>query len=92
MERQEKKKKAIEDPETDEVQKTFLEKLKSFFCFCTAKKTADKRPLTDEPEKTFLEKMKSFFCFCIAKNTKVQKPVKSVRTYIKTRSPILCFM
>ena len=36
MEKQEKKKK-IEGLETDEIQKTFLQKLKSFFCFCTGK-------------------------------------------------------
>ena len=41
MERQEKKKES-EGPEADEVQKTFLEKLKSFFCFCKAKKNKSK--------------------------------------------------
>ena len=38
MEREEKKKNAIENPETDGVQKTFLDKVKSFFCFCKAEK------------------------------------------------------
>ena len=60
MKRQEKEK-TIQGPETDKVRKTFLEKLKSFFCFCRAKKTADKRPLTAEPKKTFLEKVNAFF-------------------------------
>ena len=39
-EAQEKEKDAIE---TNEVQKTFLEKLKSFFCFCTAKNKDNSR-------------------------------------------------
>ena len=41
METQEKEENAIGGPETDESQKAFLEKLKSFFCFCLAKKNKD---------------------------------------------------
>ena len=41
METQEKEENAIGGPDTDENQKTFLEKLKSFFCFCLAKKNKD---------------------------------------------------
>ena len=44
IERQEKKKK-IEGPEIDEVQITFLKKLRSFFCFCTAIKNKNNSTL-----------------------------------------------
>ena len=80
MKRQEKAK-TIQGPETDKVRKTFLEKLKSFFCFCTAKKNKD---LSDEPQKTCLEKIRLLICCCKAKKRpEKQKQNKSLRIYIK---------
>ena len=71
LERQEKKKNAIGDPETDEVQKKFLEKMKSFFCFCTAKE--NKKSSIQKKNNNAMKKPK----------TKVQKQDKSFRAYIK---------
>ena len=65
MERQEKKKK-IESPENDEVQKTFLEKLKPFFCFCKTKK-----------KKSTCSRVKKFNCCTKRSKNVTQNPVKS---------------
>ena len=75
MERQEKKQN-IERSETDEVKKTFLEKLKSLFCSCKAKKSKDSPRLNknDEPQKTFLsKKLKSIFSSVTGKSSQAFK-------------------
>ena len=71
LERQEKKKNPIGDPETDKVQKKFLEKMKSFFCFCSAKekkKSSIQKKINNEIKRP---------------KTTVEKQDKSFRTYIK---------